>query len=288
VAGGDSSEPRNLFAFGDTDGIGDEARLQHPLGVLWIEAQKRVLVADTYNHRLKLVDPASRRAEAWVGSGRAGIEDGEGTAARFSEPSGFALGAGGEQVYVADTNNHAVRVVDLSSRKARTLVLKGVPEAPPAVLPRSQSLADVPGAARVEAPAVKVAPGGGGIVRLKLSLPEGHHLALGAPSRWQVLDDDKGLVRVREAEASGPIEEGEEVAIAFSVPADFRSARIEVEALAYFCKEGGACLIGAVRFEVPLEAAEAAESAQVHLKHAFKAEMPRLDALAPAGRTEKP
>ncbi|GAC1395432.1 MAG: thioredoxin-like domain-containing protein [Chloroflexota bacterium] len=46
LAGGD------LFVFGDTDGVGDRVRLQHPLGVAY--GAGRVYVADTNNHALRV------------------------------------------------------------------------------------------------------------------------------------------------------------------------------------------------------------------------------------------
>jgi sugar lactone lactonase YvrE len=68
LAGGD------LFEFGDKDGTGGDARLQHPLGVAWDGA--RVLIADTYNHKIKTLDPATGRVETWLGGGR-GDRDGD-------------------------------------------------------------------------------------------------------------------------------------------------------------------------------------------------------------------
>jgi len=53
IAGGTSG----LFAFGDVDGIGEQVRLQHPLGIASTDAA--LYIADTYNHRIKRVDPAT-------------------------------------------------------------------------------------------------------------------------------------------------------------------------------------------------------------------------------------
>ena len=44
----------DLFEFGDTDGTGDDVRLQHPLGVLAVG--DKILIADTYNHKIKELD----------------------------------------------------------------------------------------------------------------------------------------------------------------------------------------------------------------------------------------
>jgi DNA-binding beta-propeller fold protein YncE len=116
LAGGD------LFEFGDADGAGDAVRLQHPLGVAW--AGSRVYIADTYNHRIKVLDPATRRVTAWAGNGEAGATDGTADRARFYEPGGLSAGAGA--LYVADTNNHAIRRIDFASRRVTTVPISGV------------------------------------------------------------------------------------------------------------------------------------------------------------------
>jgi len=116
---------RGLFDFGDVDGVAGQARLQHPLGVAaTMEAgAPLVVVADTYNDKLKRLDPGARRIVSWAG-GAAGHEDGELTKARFWEPSGVSLAE--RRLYVADTNNHAVRVIDVDAGTVRTLEITGM------------------------------------------------------------------------------------------------------------------------------------------------------------------
>ncbi len=115
---------QGLFEFGDVDGVGDVVRLQHPLGVVWDEGI--LLVADSYNNKIKQVDPRTRAAWTWLGDGRPGDADGVGPSARFREPSGLSLAAG--RLYVADTNNNLVRVVDRSRDLVTTLPLGLTPE----------------------------------------------------------------------------------------------------------------------------------------------------------------
>lgn len=99
-----------LFDFGDLDGTGRDVRLQHPLGVAW-QAGK-LYVADTYNNKIKVIDVDTRACQTIAGSGTAGFDDaGEGIRASFNEPAGLAAANG--KLYVADTNNHAIRVLDL-------------------------------------------------------------------------------------------------------------------------------------------------------------------------------
>jgi DNA-binding beta-propeller fold protein YncE len=111
-----------LFDFGDRDGTGDTVLLQHPLDVAW--TGEELLVADTYNHKIKRLDPVARRCSSWLGTGQPGHEDGPPERARFWEPGGLATTF--DRVYVADTNNHAVRVIDRTTGLVRTLELQGL------------------------------------------------------------------------------------------------------------------------------------------------------------------
>jgi len=112
-----------LFEFGDVDGVGDEARLQHPLGIA-VGSDGLLYVADSYNHQIRRLDPRTRRLASWVGEGEPGLRDGALAAARLAEPGGVSAGAG--RCFVADTNNHAVRAADLASGEVATLELRGI------------------------------------------------------------------------------------------------------------------------------------------------------------------
>ena len=99
-----------LFEFGDKDGIGKEqVRLQHPLGVTYHD--NILYVADTYNHKIKKIGPATATSTTYLGSGKPGRRDGQ--EPEFYEPGGLSLAAG--KLYIADTNNHAIRVADLAT-----------------------------------------------------------------------------------------------------------------------------------------------------------------------------
>jgi DNA-binding beta-propeller fold protein YncE len=110
-----------LFEFGDVDGVGNPVRLQHALGVAYHEG--KLYVADTYNSKVKVIDPLKRTCTTFLG----GKADGWLTGSLFSEPGGISIT--GDKMYVADTNNHRIRVVDLKSKAISTLELAGV-EAP--------------------------------------------------------------------------------------------------------------------------------------------------------------
>ncbi|MEO8192648.1 MAG: alkyl hydroperoxide reductase [Gemmatimonadales bacterium] len=93
-----------LFDFGDVDGAGDDVRLQHPQG-LTLNPGGGLLVADSYNDCIKLVDPASRVSATWLRG--------------FHEPGGISCS--GTHAYVADTNAHRIAVVSLETKEVADL-----------------------------------------------------------------------------------------------------------------------------------------------------------------------
>ncbi|MHB8909693.1 MAG: thioredoxin-like domain-containing protein [Syntrophales bacterium] len=108
-----------LFDFGDADGIGLAARFQHPLGVACHEGM--LYIADTYNNKIRRLDPADRSVNTFAGTGEAGLVDGAGAEARFNGPSGVA--AAGGILFIADTDNHAIRRIDLATGRTETVTL---------------------------------------------------------------------------------------------------------------------------------------------------------------------
>jgi DNA-binding beta-propeller fold protein YncE len=108
----------DLFVFGDQDGEGDAVRLQHPLGITGRD--RTLFVADSYNNKVKRLDPERRAVAGWLGSGVAGKAEGPGPSAAFREPGGVCAGVDG--LYIADTNNHRIVVADWTTGTVRTLI----------------------------------------------------------------------------------------------------------------------------------------------------------------------
>jgi sugar lactone lactonase YvrE len=107
-----------LFKFGDVDGEGDKVRLQHALGVAYHDGM--LYVADTYNSKIKVLDPVKRTCKTFEG----GEPDGWLATPVFNEPAGLTVADG--KLYVADTNAHRIRVVDIKTKAVSTLKLEGV------------------------------------------------------------------------------------------------------------------------------------------------------------------
>jgi thiol-disulfide isomerase/thioredoxin len=121
---GRPGEAGALFYFGDADGTGDAVKLQHALGVLYLDG--KLYVADTYNDKLKVLDPATRECRTLVGGDDAASFFGGPV---LSEPAGLSHANG--KLYVADTNASRIRVVDLKTKAVETLTLTGVEPPPP-------------------------------------------------------------------------------------------------------------------------------------------------------------
>jgi len=109
-----------LFDFGDKDGKGDGVRLQHPLAVDYDNSQKLIYIADTYNSKIKTLDPETREVKSVFGSS-AGWQDDYGLAAKLYEPGGLSIA--GSKLFIADTNNHVIRMANLETGELKTIVL---------------------------------------------------------------------------------------------------------------------------------------------------------------------
>lgn len=106
-----------LFEFGDIDGPFPKARLQHVLGIEYHD--DIIYLADTYNHKIKAADLSERTIRTVAGTGQPGV--GSPDAAQFAEPSGLSIAGG--RLFIADTNNHAIRVMQLPDGPVSTLNL---------------------------------------------------------------------------------------------------------------------------------------------------------------------
>lgn len=130
VVGGDRS-PFNLFSFGDRDGKQFDAKLQHPLGVAWCNQDKTLYIADSYNHKLKAVSVPSNVCTTVLGSGKLGNSTGHYERpdnVQLNEPGGLCVSHDNQRLYVADTNNHCIKVVYLKDKIIEKLTILLPPE----------------------------------------------------------------------------------------------------------------------------------------------------------------
>jgi sugar lactone lactonase YvrE len=161
---------RGLFVFGDRDGEGAAVRLQHALGVC--AAPEGLYLVDSYNDKLKLLDPETRLVESIAGGD-----------VELSEPSGLARLPDGS-ILIADTNHHRVRRYDPASRRLVDFPLAGLTSPPLGLVLTENGIEgahpDVP-TRRVRARG-RLGPGPATLL-LDLQPPEGGKLSAGGPLR---------------------------------------------------------------------------------------------------------
>lgn len=113
---------------GNMEGTGTQALLSAPTG-LAIDSSDNLYVADKGAHNIKKISPAGQVtivAGDSADPGRADYVESTGTQARFNSPSGVALSADETILYVADTGNHRVRRISLSTGTTSLVAGNGV------------------------------------------------------------------------------------------------------------------------------------------------------------------
>ncbi len=228
---------QGLFDFGDVDGGRTKARLQHPLGVAWHDGV--VYVADTYNNKIKKVIPEQYRSETFAGTGAEGHTDGPLAKATFDEPGGLDVGSDGT-IYIADTNNHLIRVIDPAGGTVQTLALKGLETVMPTTPAESEAIhANELDTAQVAAGTI--------VISFDVSFPEGFKL------------NKEGGVRVTVAGTAGGVKTEKTLYTSKSLPLDIPvqvsgDGSLTLQTEYFFCRKDneGLCYLGNASVRLPL------------------------------------
>jgi len=231
----------DLYDFGDVDGEGDDVRLQHPLGIAIYGDS--VLLADTYNHKIKILNPLQKTVKTFLGSGKSGQTDGAN--AQFYEPGGISIAGG--KLYVADTNNHAVRVVDLKTMQTSTLKIEGL--TPPKIT-ENETESYSPNLKEFKAEIQTVSANKNISLNFNVKLPDGYHLNENAPNRFEISGDEKIFkteISTKKFRAL-PLT----VSIQTLKPGE---TNLKAKLSVYYCREDntGECLIKTLVWNVPIK-----------------------------------
>jgi hypothetical protein len=252
----------DLFAFGDVDGGIGTARLQHALGVTG-DGNGLLYVADTYNSKIKLLDPETQDISTLFGlGGDGGFRDGGADVAEFDEPGGLTYANG--KLYVADTNNQSIRVIDLEDKTVGTITFPN-PEAlqlgsSPTVVAGNSALGE-----QMTLPEQTVAVGDGEIV-LNIALPEGYKLNNLAPftSEWTASGD---AITIDEVNRKQQIIEPE-LPIRIPVKLTEGDDLLHGDLTIYYCEavQESLCFIDQVSIDVPITVASGGTSSEIALE----------------------
>ena len=75
----------------------------------------KVFVSSTDAHSIRMIDTWTGVVTTVAGGGGSGNEDGIGAQAKFSSPHGLASTLDGKTLYIADTDNDQIRMLDVAT-----------------------------------------------------------------------------------------------------------------------------------------------------------------------------
>ena len=256
VVGTNTLRRGRLFEFGDRDGEKEEVLLQHAMGVTYHDG--KLYVADTYNNKIKVTEVATGKTTTLVGSGDAGKRDDQPS---FDEPAGLCFHNG--KLFVADTNNHAIRVVDVESKKVSTLTIEGL-EPPRLKVERP----DFSSANIENVDTLRLAPKDGKIrFDVELVFPDGWKLNDAAPMNYYL--DIESKSRGETQKIANPI--SVKPAVTFPVEleiADDDELTVSISMNYFYCgEEGGVCKIDSVVWKAAVVIDSKAKTHRASLKH---------------------
>jgi thiol-disulfide isomerase/thioredoxin/DNA-binding beta-propeller fold protein YncE len=239
---------KGLFEFGDVEGDAGKARLQHPLGVAFHNGL--IYVADTYNSKIKVIDPARRTAAAFAGSGKKADVDGKFSDAAFNEPGGLAWLAG--KLYVADTNNQQIRILDPVAKSVTSLEFKGLEKLSHGRMDRFRGRIVDLGEREIRAGAATLA--------LNVVLPAGYKFNTDAPfyMRWRVRDGSA----LRFGLDADKVD-FKHVRFPLDVPIERVNGRsdVTIDTVVYYCtSQSSACYVDPIRVTLELKPSDSGPS----------------------------
>jgi thiol-disulfide isomerase/thioredoxin len=225
-----------LFEFGDVDGTYPKARLQHPLGVTWHEGF--IYVADTYNHKIKKLDPDKKELTTFIGTGARGYNDGPADKAQLNEPAGLCVL--GDKMFISDANNHLIRTFDFKTKAVSTLSWKNMEKLVRLEPPNEVTVEKFP-AQKVSSQAKSIT--------VNLKLPEGKKLNPLAHSTMTV-ESDSANIKPAQKEI-----EVKTSAVSFPVTLQEGQGTLKANLDLYYCdeKNAGLCYFKSKRIAIPIE-----------------------------------
>ncbi|GIX04429.1 MAG: hypothetical protein KatS3mg114_0298 [Planctomycetaceae bacterium] len=237
---------RSLFEFGDVDGVGAQARLQHPLGITYHDG--RLYVADTYNHKIKTIDLNTQRCQTWLGTGQRGEAL---DPPQFSEPGGVSIARG--KLFVADTNNHRICRIDLQTKQVEVLKLNGLQ--PPAST-ASQPVEPITSEGAQTLPAFTAVAGKPCRVEIELELPPDHKLETEAQAVFRLQADDPSLFSPDTLGTRHPVTiQGSTLLCEIPLAARTGMTQVLLSVHYQYCRTGNraVCKLGELRYQFPLQ-----------------------------------
>jgi hypothetical protein len=170
----------------------------------------------------------------------------------FYEPGGLAVA--GDKLYVADTNNHAIRVVDLKTKQTKTLTLKGL-QPPQSAETETETTEAPPNQEEIKLTTQKLRTGDVSIL-VDAQLPPGYHLNPMAPQRYRIsIEGGSSLLNI-DSQNSGRTLKNATLPIRIPARATAPGRADFVASFTFvYCREDntGVCRIKTLQWKVPVE-----------------------------------
>src|SRR5205085_7137690 len=178
----------------------------------------------------------------------------DGAQSSFYEPGGLSFAGG--KLYVADTNNHAIRVVDVHTGETATLMLRNL--RPPATSAAQLAEADkiAPNAEEIKLTTQRLQKTADNALVINVDLPAGYHLNEAAPQRARVaIESGAEHVAFTGGERTLTLKD---VRLPLRVPLNARTAgaaELRLQLTLYYCRTDntGTCRIKTLTFRAPVE-----------------------------------
>lgn len=241
---------RSLFEFGDRDGNGSEARLQHPLGVAWHDG--KLYVADSYNHKIRVVEPAKKsKVTTWLGDGKRGANV---KPPRFSEPGGVAVAPKRGKLYIADTNNNRICVADLKTGVVDVLDVAGLK---PPKERKDSPVAELVGGSTTTLKPQTVRSGSKLTLVFAVKLPDKYKLNPNFPHRYRLATTDEQTFLNKKHFRGKPqvSDDGKSLTAELPLSKADGTATFQLSLTFGYCRDGkgGLCKLRTVRWKLPLK-----------------------------------
>ncbi|WP_231742618.1 thioredoxin-like domain-containing protein [Polystyrenella longa] len=244
---------QSLFAFGDKDGKGTEARLQHPLGLAF--AGDTLYVADSYNHKIKQVEFEKDKSGNNVGVATTILGSGDtGTSLdplELSEPAGLAVI--GNNLLIADTNNHRIVKYDLTTKAASEFVVAGLTSPK---LPKSGDSDEIADSDIQTLKAVTIQVGTEAEILVQIAMPEGYKLNKLYPANIQLESSNTQLFQADQLgkRLKPEFASDTELRLALPVAAEAGKGDLTLKIRFGYCRDGkgGLCKVSSMVLKLPV------------------------------------
>ena len=167
-----------------------------------------------------------------------------------------------------DTNNHAIRVIDMKTKEVSTLQIKGLKME----VSENTLQSAIPSFARsVELPLKALKIGSDIQLTLNIQLPKGYHVNPNAPLIYRI--DAGSGIQVEQSNRDVRLEKPElPIKISGKTTSDVQSTDVKISVSFYYCREDnqGACYMDAVVWHLPIKIEKESANTAVTLDYGVK------------------